>query len=137
MALVDQGFAAQRLGNTAGAQALLRQALALETEAAQQLALDFEAEPSRSVLYRSAATLAIDCQELQQAEQLIQAGLAGRQPRLPMNCGSCSTSCTPNPAGYRVRPNTQIAIAAPSTMNCAPTMRQSLLPPCVNSTPAQ
>ena len=80
MALVDQGFAAQRLGNTARAQALLHQALDLETQAAHQLATDFAAEPSRSVLYRSAATLAIDCQELHQAEQLIHMGLAGHPP---------------------------------------------------------
>ncbi|MDQ2806764.1 MAG: hypothetical protein M3Z04_07580 [Chloroflexota bacterium] len=80
MALVDQGFAARRLGNAAAARDLLRCALELEAAAAQMLEADFAAEPSRSVLYRSAATLAIDCLELHQAEQLISAGLAGHPP---------------------------------------------------------
>lgn len=80
MALVDQGFAARRLGNTIGAQDLLRRAFELEVAAAQMLETDLEAEPSRSVLYRSAATLAIDCLDLRKAEQLISAGLAGHPP---------------------------------------------------------
>ena len=39
-----------------------------------------EAEPTRSVLHRSAATLAVQCGELQQAEKLIAVALAGQPP---------------------------------------------------------
>lgn len=35
-------------------------------------------EPTRSVLYRSAATLARDCQDYGEAKRLIQKGLMGR-----------------------------------------------------------
>ncbi len=38
------------------------------------------AEPTRSVLHRSAATLAIKCGELQMAEKLIAVAIAGTPP---------------------------------------------------------
>ena len=38
------------------------------------------AEPTRSVLHRSAATLAIDCGELHMAEKLIAVAIAGTPP---------------------------------------------------------
>jgi hypothetical protein len=41
-------------------------------------ALDYE--PTRSVLYRSAATLARDCHDYGEAKRLIQKGLMGRPP---------------------------------------------------------
>ena len=53
--------------------ALFREALSLEREAAEAAVL----EPTRSILFRSAATLAIDCNELRTAEKLIGLGLAG------------------------------------------------------------
>ena len=55
----------------------LRQAYMLEKEAAQLIAGEFDLEPSRSVLYRSAASLAIQCGETREAERLLAAGLAG------------------------------------------------------------
>jgi hypothetical protein len=39
-----------------------------------------ELEPTRSVLYRSAASLALDCSEFAEAERLIASGLAGYPP---------------------------------------------------------
>ena len=58
----------------------MHQALALESEAAQMVADDLTAEPTRSVLHRSAASLAIECGELQTAEKLIERALADPRP---------------------------------------------------------
>jgi hypothetical protein len=40
----------------------------------------FEAEPTRSVLYRSAASMAYVCKKYREAEKLIGIGLAGNPP---------------------------------------------------------
>ena len=69
-------------------QALLRQALAQEAEAADLVVKALDAEPTRwpkvgrrpSVLHRSAASLAIDCGEFQVAERLITRALSGNPP---------------------------------------------------------
>jgi hypothetical protein len=42
---------------------------------------DLEAEPTRSVLHHSAASLAIECGELQTAERLIATALTGNPPQ--------------------------------------------------------
>ena len=65
---------------TSQVQELLRQALELEAEAAGRVANDVTAEPTRSVLHRSAATLAVECGELHLAEKLIARALAGAPP---------------------------------------------------------
>ena len=57
-----------------------RIAMYLETIAAEELRGEYDAEPSRSVLYRSAASLAYQCRELEQAEELIKVGLNGNPP---------------------------------------------------------
>ena len=67
-------------GETSQVQELLRQALELEAEAAGMVANDITAEPTRSVLHRSAATLAVECGELSLAERLIARALAGAPP---------------------------------------------------------
>ena len=59
---------------------LLRRAYELEREAASVCSSDFGLEPTRSVLHRSAASLAIDCGEYREAERLIAAALAGEPP---------------------------------------------------------
>lgn len=59
--------------------ALIRQALTLETQAANTLR-DVDEEPSRSVLYRSAASLAVECQLYREAERLVAIGLSGNPP---------------------------------------------------------
>jgi hypothetical protein len=59
---------------------LLREAFLLEREAASLSAADLTFEPTRSVLHRSAASLAIDCGEYREAERLITAALSGEPP---------------------------------------------------------
>jgi hypothetical protein len=80
MDLAEQADLAKLRGQTDGVQAILRQALALESEAATLVADDLMAEPTRSVLHRSAASLAIECGELQTAEKLIARALEGTPP---------------------------------------------------------
>lgn len=76
-----QAFAARRQGNASLSLKLFRVALELETEAADGLFAELSNEPSRSVLYRSAATLALDCHDYRAAEQLAARGLAGNPPQ--------------------------------------------------------
>ena len=52
----------------------------LEAEAARLVADDLAAEPTRSVLHRSAVSLAVECGELQMAERLIARALADTPP---------------------------------------------------------
>ena len=54
------------------------QAYELEAQAAELVKDDLSAEPTRSVLYRSAATLAVDCKKYPEALYLIRTGLAGQ-----------------------------------------------------------
>lgn len=62
----------RRIGRNAEAQTLFLQAFSAERNAALLVPVDMQ--PTRSVLLRSAASLAIECHRLQEAEQLI--GLA-------------------------------------------------------------
>ena len=80
MDLAEQADLAKLRGHTEQVQDFLRQALSLELEAAHMIADDLAAEPTRSVLHRSAASLAIECDELQTAEKLIARALAGSPP---------------------------------------------------------
>lgn len=80
MDLAEQAGLAKLCDDTGQVQKLLHQALALESEAAQRVADDLTTEPTRSVLHRSAASLAIECGELQTAEKLIARALAGAPP---------------------------------------------------------
>ena len=57
-----------------------RQAFEQEVQAAALVASALDAEPTRSVLHRSAASLAIECGELQTAERLIATALFGNPP---------------------------------------------------------
>ena len=56
---------------------LTRQAFEQEAQAATLVVSDLDAEPTRSVLHRSAASLAIECGELRAAERLIATALSG------------------------------------------------------------
>ena len=80
MDLAEQAELEKRRGDATQVQDMLRQALALEAEAARLVADDLETEPTRSVLHRSAAPLAVECQDLQMAEKLIAVALAGMPP---------------------------------------------------------
>jgi len=81
MDLAERVQVAKLRGNLPLAQQLSRQALEKERLAAEFLANDLAAEPTRSVLYRSAASLAIDCGEIQTAERLIAIALSGNPPQ--------------------------------------------------------
>jgi hypothetical protein len=59
---------------------LTKAAFEKEKEAAWLLFHKLEAEPTRSVLFRSAAQLAFNCGKIREAERLIAAALAGNPP---------------------------------------------------------
>ena len=80
MEFSDEAFFAKRKGEKALAKKLNRQALELERQAAEMLKDKLDEEPSRSVLYRSAASMAMSCEEYRQAEKLIATALAGNPP---------------------------------------------------------
>jgi len=80
MMVADDAFLVQRRGETARAVALFQSALDLETQAAELVREDLTAEPTRSVLYRSAASLAMNGSNFEKAEQLIEIALAGNPP---------------------------------------------------------
>lgn len=80
MDLADQAFLARRKGDIKVADKLSRQAYEEELRAAEILRDDLNAEPSRSVLYRSAASLAMECGETREAERLISIALVGNPP---------------------------------------------------------
>ncbi len=80
MQLVDLAFEARRYRDEERALKYFRRAYELESQAAREIAADLKNEPTRSILLRSAATLALDCGEIRAAEQLAAQGLAGNPP---------------------------------------------------------
>jgi hypothetical protein len=69
-----------KLRGEGGVAELFQRAFELERDAAKMLESRLDAEPTRSVLYRSAASLALNCSQLRQAEQLIATALSGEPP---------------------------------------------------------
>lgn len=80
MDLAEAAHAAFREGLGSKAEQLFEEAFEKEQEAALRLADRLDAEPTRSVLYRSAATLALRCNRLRDAERLIASALTGEPP---------------------------------------------------------
>ena len=80
MNLVDEAQLAKIRGEDHRYVELTTQALALESEAAWALMGDLALEPTRSILFRSAASLALEIQKPREAERLISAALAGTPP---------------------------------------------------------
>ncbi|RUT04048.1 hypothetical protein DSM106972_049620 [Dulcicalothrix desertica PCC 7102] len=80
MELVDQAFLARQRGDATAALELTKAAFSQEQAAADLVANLFDLEPTRSVLHRSAATLAVECSFLREAEKLIGRALAGNPP---------------------------------------------------------
>jgi hypothetical protein len=66
--------------DAARARELFRAAFEKEREAAELLQDRLDLEPTRSVLLRSAASLAVDCHDFPEAERLLEKGLAGKPP---------------------------------------------------------
>jgi hypothetical protein len=80
MESADRALEARRLGDEEQAKACFREAFAYERRAAEMVASDVTAEPTRSVLHRSAASLAVECGEAREAERLIAIALSGDPP---------------------------------------------------------
>ena len=80
MELVDQAVLARQQGDAAAVIALSKAAFTKERAAADLVADQFNFEPTRSVLHRSSAALAIECHELREAERLIGRALSGDPP---------------------------------------------------------
>lgn len=80
MELVDQAVLARQQGDVEATLKFATAAFAKERAAADLVADRFDLEPTRSVLHRSAAVLALECSELREAERLIGRALAGNPP---------------------------------------------------------
>jgi hypothetical protein len=80
MALADRAADARRSGDNAAFLRYTREALQKESEAASLVSARLDLEPTRSVLHRSAASLALECGEIRRAEQLISSALSGNPP---------------------------------------------------------
>ena len=80
MDLTDQAFAAKSQGALELAMKLFEQALSRETEAATLAISSGIPEPTKSVLLRSAATLALDCGRPRVAEKLVSMALSADPP---------------------------------------------------------
>jgi len=74
MEFADQAYIARKRGDTARAVNLAREALQIEIKAAEKLPPLAESEPTRSILYRGAASLAYQAKEFQLALKLIREG---------------------------------------------------------------
>ncbi|MCG6137367.1 MAG: hypothetical protein MET45_22495 [Nostoc sp. LLA-1] len=81
MDLAEMAQIAKLRGDFVSASQFSRQAFEKERLAADLITSNLDAEPTRSVLCRSAATLAIDCGEVQAAERLIAIALCGNPPQ--------------------------------------------------------
>ena len=95
---------AEAASDATRSQELFRSAFEKEREAAELLQDRLDLEPTRSVLLRSAASLALDCKDFTEAERLLEKGLAGRPPAdLAEEMRSLRRSIpTKEPAGGRV-----------------------------------
>ena len=80
MELAEEATLERRRGNGSRAIILLREALEKERSAAAFFATDLTFEPTRSVLHRSAASLAMACGDLLEARRLISTALGGNPP---------------------------------------------------------
>jgi len=82
---MQKAFVARGYGNEEAAHELFEKAFELEKQAALMLINDFDNEPTRSVLFRSAGSLAMNCKKYREAEKLFAQGLAGEPPQRIMH----------------------------------------------------
>ncbi|MCP4111394.1 MAG: hypothetical protein GY749_38670 [Desulfobacteraceae bacterium] len=80
MDLAEEAFFAQKKGDHSKAVNLFKKALKVEEKAANLLPLVKNSEPTRSILYRSAASIAYHAGEYELADRLIANGLSGYPP---------------------------------------------------------
>jgi hypothetical protein len=77
MKLSQRAMVARHNGDKARAETLAREAFEYELQAAELIPNTKTSEPTRSILYCSAASLAYECQEWEAAKQLITKSLSG------------------------------------------------------------
>ncbi|HEY3363918.1 MAG TPA: hypothetical protein VGK74_02545 [Symbiobacteriaceae bacterium] len=80
MDLAELAMLERSEGNHPRARTLNAEAFAKERQAAELIQDRTDLEPTRSVLLRSAASLALECGEAATARQLIERGLSGNPP---------------------------------------------------------
>ena len=80
MNLAQEAFLLRESGNAVAARALAARAFPLEAEAAALVSKDVASEPTRSILYQSAASLAFQAGNYAEAQRLAADGLAGYPP---------------------------------------------------------
>ena len=80
MDLAEAAVVARTLGDEATARRRFQEALKWDAEAAALIAPHLDEEPMRSVLHRSAGSLALNCEQYRVAEKLLAVGLAGDPP---------------------------------------------------------
>lgn len=80
MAIAEAAFVAKRKGSFEEAKRLSEKAFEYEHNAALLLQDEFKIEPTRSILFRSAACLALDAGKFIEAENMINCGLQGNPP---------------------------------------------------------
>jgi len=78
--LAQLALVARQSGDLSKAENLAYQAYEYEVQAADLVPEGKSSEPTRSILYRSAASLAYQCKEFQIAQRLIAKGLSGYPP---------------------------------------------------------
>ncbi len=78
MDLAENAFLARQKGDKIAFVQLSREAFLLEKAAAMLLQNQFDAEPTRSILFKSAAFLAFDAQEYQECRDMITYTLLGK-----------------------------------------------------------
>jgi len=80
MRLAEKAMIARNLGDYKIAKEIACEAFVLEAQAAEQIPAGKDTEPTRSILYRSAASLAYQGGKLYEAQRLIAQGLTGYPP---------------------------------------------------------
>ena len=81
MEFAERAFMVRVQGNTEESTKLFEKALEYELAAIAQLEVEGRIEPTNSVLHRSAATLALDCNQPRKAEQIATKALAQDPPQ--------------------------------------------------------
>jgi Zn-dependent peptidase ImmA (M78 family) len=80
MELFDSALLVRQRGDEARSKELLAEALKMETAAADSVAGEYTLEPTRSVLHRSAASLAFQIGDAKTARRYLEAALGGNPP---------------------------------------------------------
>jgi len=81
MDLFELGLLTARAGKSVESRRLFNEALEKEAGAADSVADDYDLEPTRSILHRSAASMALRIGDVKKAKQYVEAGLAGNVPK--------------------------------------------------------